>query len=239
MQNNEKQEKIVSMFDNIAKTYDISNRVLSFGIDIIWRKKACDLAFNFYNKQKVDKIIDVACGTGDMMLYWLDRAKKSSVEIASIVGVDPSSGMMEVAKQKLPNHDFIQAGAQSLPLEDNSADIISISYGIRNVVEREEALKEFNRVLKKDGLLVILEFAKNDDNGLVNFIRDMYMKKILPTVGGLISKNKEAYEYLPQSIDNFLSQKMLKQELENANFEVIYLKGFSMNISSLFIAKKK
>jgi demethylmenaquinone methyltransferase/2-methoxy-6-polyprenyl-1,4-benzoquinol methylase len=238
MEDNQKQEKIVSMFDDIAKTYDVSNRVLSFGIDIIWRKKACDLAFNFYNKQKIEKIVDVACGTGDMMIYWKDRAKNSSIEIENIVGVDPSAGMMDVAKQKLPQHEFIQAGAQELPLEDNSADMISISYGIRNVVQRVEALKEFNRVLKKDGLLVILEFAKNDDNGMVNLVRDLYMKKILPTVGGLISKNKEAYEYLPSSIDNFLSQKMLKEELEESGFEVIYLKGFSMNISSLFIAKK-
>jgi demethylmenaquinone methyltransferase/2-methoxy-6-polyprenyl-1,4-benzoquinol methylase len=239
MENNQKQEKIVSMFDDIAPTYDVSNRVLSFGVDIIWRKKACDLAFNFYGKQHIDRIVDVACGTGDMMLYWKDRAKASSITIDEITGVDPSAGMMEVAKQKLPDHEFIQAGAESIPLDDSCADMVSISYGIRNVVERVEGLKEFNRILKKDGLLVILEFAKNDDNGMVNIIRDTYMKKILPTVGGLISKNKEAYEYLPNSIDNFLSQGMLKQELEEAGFEVIYLKGFSMNISSLFIAKKK
>jgi demethylmenaquinone methyltransferase/2-methoxy-6-polyprenyl-1,4-benzoquinol methylase len=238
MENNQKQEKIVSMFDDIAPTYDVSNRVLSFGIDIIWRKKACDLAFNFYNKQHLDKIVDVACGTGDMMLYWKQRAKASSVQIDNITGIDPSAGMMDVAKEKLPGHEFIQAGAESIPLEDSCADMASISYGIRNVVERKEALKEFNRILKKDGLLVILEFAKNDDNGMVNIIRDTYMKKILPTVGGLISKNKEAYEYLPNSIDGFLSQKMLKEELEESGFEVIYLQGFSMNISSLFIAKK-
>jgi demethylmenaquinone methyltransferase/2-methoxy-6-polyprenyl-1,4-benzoquinol methylase len=235
----EKQEKIVSMFDDIAPTYDVSNRVLSMGIDTIWRKKACDLAFNFYNKQNIDQIIDVACGTGDMILYWLQQAKKSNVNIDNIKGIDPSVGMMEVGKKKLPDIEFIEAGAENLPLEDNSADILSISYGIRNVVQREEAIKEFNRVLKKDGLLVILEFAKNDDSAITNTIRDIYMKKILPVVGGLISKNKEAYEYLPQSIDNFLSQSMLRKELEDNGFEVIYLKGFSLNISSLFIARKK
>jgi demethylmenaquinone methyltransferase/2-methoxy-6-polyprenyl-1,4-benzoquinol methylase len=235
----EKQEKIVSMFDDIAPTYDVSNRVLSMGIDTIWRKKACDLAFNFYGQSKVEKIVDVACGTGDMILYWKQRAKKSNVSIENIIGIDPSAGMMEVGKKKLPDIEFIQAGAEELPLEDNVADILSISYGIRNVVKRKEAINEFNRVLKKDGLLVILEFAKSDDSNITNMIRDLYMKKILPVVGGMISKNKEAYEYLPQSIDNFLSQSMLRSELENNGFEVIYLKGFSLNISSLFIARKK
>jgi demethylmenaquinone methyltransferase/2-methoxy-6-polyprenyl-1,4-benzoquinol methylase len=235
----EKQEKIVSMFDDIAPTYDVSNRVLSMGIDTIWRKKACDLAFNFYGQSKVEKIVDVACGTGDMILYWQQRAKKSNVSIENIIGIDPSAGMMEVGKKKLPDIEFIQAGAEELPLEDNVADILSISYGIRNVVKRKEAINEFNRVLKKDGLLVILEFAKSDDSNITNMIRDLYMKKILPVVGGMISKNKEAYEYLPQSIDNFLSQSMLRSELENNGFEVIYLKGFSLNISSLFIARKK
>jgi demethylmenaquinone methyltransferase/2-methoxy-6-polyprenyl-1,4-benzoquinol methylase len=235
----EKQEKIVSMFDDIAPTYDVSNRVLSMGIDTIWRKKACDLAFNFYGQSKVEKIVDVACGTGDMILYWQQRAKKSNVNIENIIGIDPSAGMMEVGKKKLPDIEFIQAGAEELPLEDNVADILSISYGIRNVVKRKEAINEFNRVLKKDGLLVILEFAKSDDSNITNMIRDLYMKKILPVVGGMISKNKEAYEYLPQSIDNFLSQSMLRSELEDNGFEVIYLKGFSLNISSLFIARKK
>jgi demethylmenaquinone methyltransferase/2-methoxy-6-polyprenyl-1,4-benzoquinol methylase len=235
----EKQEKIVSMFDDIAPTYDVSNRVLSMGIDTIWRKKACDLAFNFYGQSKVEKIVDVACGTGDMILYWQQRAKKSNVSIENIIGIDPSAGMMEVGKKKLPDIEFIQAGAEELPLEDNVADILSISYGIRNVVKRKEAINEFNRVLKKDGLLVILEFAKSDDSNITNMIRDLYMKKILPVVGGMISKNKEAYEYLPQSIDNFLSQSMLRSELEDNGFEVIYLKGFSLNISSLFIARKK
>ena len=235
---NQQQEKIVSMFDNIAPTYDISNRVLSMGIDILWRKKACDLAFNFYNNQKIDKIVDVACGTGDMIIYWQEQANKSNINIKNIIGIDPSVGMIEVAKNKLPNIEFIEAGAEKLSLENESVDILSISYGIRNVVERQIALQEFNRVLKKDGLLVILEFAKSDDSAIINTIRDLYMKKILPVIGGMISKNREAYEYLPQSIDNFLSQNMLRKELENNNFEVIYLKGFSLNISSLFIARK-
>jgi len=239
MNKDQKQIKIVNMFNNISSTYDLANRVMSFGVDTIWRKRACDLAFDFYGKKQLDSIIDVACGTGDMIDYWQRRAEKNSVTISKIQGVDPSVGMMEVAKQKLPNVEFIEAGAASMPLAEDSADIISITYGIRNVMDRVEALHEFNRVLKQNGLLVILEFTKNEDGGLLPSVRDFYMKNILPVVGALISKDKEAYTYLPDSIDGFLTQSMMVKELDEAGFSMVYLKGFSMNISSLFIAKKR
>jgi len=234
----DKQKKIVSMFDNIASTYDIANRVLSFGIDKIWRKKACDLSYKYYDKKDIDLILDVACGTGDMCDYWIKRANKNSINISSIKGIDPSSGMLEVAKKKLDNVEFIQAEATKLPIENNLTDIISISYGIRNVVNRVDGLKEFNRVMKMGGLLVILEFTKNEKKSILDSLTDFYMKKILPTIGGILSKDKEAYRYLPDSIDAFLTQDMLKDELIDSGFEPLYIKGFSMNISTLFIAKK-
>ena len=94
----EKQEKIVSMFNDIAGTYDVANRVLSMGIDKSWRNKACNLAFNFYGKKSIEKIVDVACGTGDMILFWKKVANENSIDLQNIVGVDPSVGMMEVGK---------------------------------------------------------------------------------------------------------------------------------------------
>lgn len=180
----------------------------------------------------------MACGTGDMIDYWQKTAKKAKVEIKNIVGVDPSVGMMEVAKKKLPDVEFIESGAASMPFEESIADIISISYGIRNVVERQKAFNEFARVLKKDGLLVILEFTKNPKENMLDHVKDFYMNKVLPKIGGIISKNKEAYTYLPNSIDEFLTTENLCHELKQAGLEPIYVKGFSMNISTLFIAKK-
>lgn len=233
-----KQEKIVSMFNDIAGTYDVANRVLSMGIDKSWRNKACNLAFNFYGKDKIEKIVDVACGTGDMIQHWKKIAKENNIEIKNIVGVDPSVGMMEVGKKKLPEVEFIEAGAASMPLEDTSADIISISYGIRNVVQRQEAFDEFARVLKKDGLVVISEFTKNEKRNPLDYVTDFYMNKILPTLGGLISRNKEAYTYLPNSIDEFLTTDNLCKELKLAGLEPIHVKAFSMNISTLIIARK-
>ncbi|RBQ32439.1 bifunctional demethylmenaquinone methyltransferase/2-methoxy-6-polyprenyl-1,4-benzoquinol methylase UbiE [Arcobacter sp. FW59] len=234
----EKQEKIVSMFNNIAPTYDTANRVLSMGIDKSWRDKACKKAFELYGKNSIDKIVDVACGTGDMILFWKEVAKKKNIDLKNIVGVDPSVGMMEVGKKKLPEVDFIEAFATSMPIDSQSADIISISYGIRNVVQRQEAFIEFARVLKKDGLVVISEFTKNKKENLLDHITAFYMDKVLPTVGGIISKNKEAYRYLPDSIDEFLTTENLCKELKNAGLEPVYVKAFSMNISTLIIAKK-
>jgi len=235
----EKQEKIVSMFDNIAPTYDTANRVMSMGIDKSWRRKACDLAYKFYAKDSIDKIVDVACGTGDMMNYWKKRSEVNGIAVGDIVGVDPSNGMVNVAREKFPKFNYHISKATEIPLKDESADIVSITYGIRNVVEREAALKEFNRVLKQSGLVVILEFMKNENPSLLGKIRDYYMNRILPKVGGFISKNLEAYEYLPNSIGDFSTVENMKKELKAAGFEIVYAKSFSMDISTLLIARKK
>ncbi len=237
--NTQKQEKIVSMFDNIAPTYDTANRVMSMGVDKSWRRKACDLAYGYSAKDTIDRIVDVACGTGDMMDFWKNRAEKQGIAIGEIVGVDPSNGMVNVARKKYPKFNYHIAKATEIPLEDASADILSITYGIRNVVEREAALKEFNRVLKKDGLVVILEFMKNENPSTLGKIRDFYMNKILPKIGGFISKNLEAYEYLPNSIGDFSTVANMQNELEDAGFEMLYTKSFSMDISTLLIARKK
>lgn len=234
----EKQEKIVSMFNNIAGTYDIANRVLSMGIDKSWRNKACNKTFELYGKKDIEKIVDVACGTGDMILFWQQVAKENGINLKNIIGVDPSVGMMEVGKKKLPDVEFIEAYATQMPLIDKSADIISISYGIRNVVQRQEAFDEFARVLKKDGLVIINEFTKNKKENLLDHLTDFYLNKVLPVLGGLISKNKEAYRYLPDSIDEFLTTENLCKELKQSGLEPVYVKSFSMNISTLIIAKK-
>ena len=226
------------MFDDIAPTYDKANRVLSMGVDIQWRKKACDETFERY-KKPVDLIVDVACGTGDMMGYWQKRADKRGQKVKKIMGIDPSVGMTDVGKEKFPDFEFVISEATSLPLEDESADILSISYGIRNVVQRQEAFKEFARVLKKGGYVVILEFTKDDKKGPLYAIKDIYMNKVLPKIGGFISKNKEAYEYLPNSIEGFLTSDMLQVELNAAGFETEFAKSFSMDISTLVIAKKR
>jgi demethylmenaquinone methyltransferase/2-methoxy-6-polyprenyl-1,4-benzoquinol methylase len=235
----EKQEKIVTMFDDIASTYDKANRVLSMGIDIQWRKQGCDKAFEILNKKELGQVTDVATGTGDLLIYWREQAQKNGVSIEKYVGIDPSVGMLEVARKKVDFAEFIEGKAQELPIADESTDVISISYGIRNVVDRVEALHEFYRALKPDGIVVILEFTKQDRSSIIDKVVDFGMKNILPRVGGLISKNYEAYKYLPDSIEEFLTTEMLEKELESVGFEMKYTKSFSMGISTLLVAQKK
>jgi len=234
----EKQDKIVGMFDDIASTYDLANRVLSFGIDKQCRKKGCNKAYDILDTNKLTQITDVATGTGDLLIYWRDIAKSRGIEVEKFVGVDPSVGMLEVAKTKIDFAEFIEGKAQELPIGDESTDIISISYGIRNVVDRVEALQEFYRALKPGGIVVILEFTKQERSGILDKVVDFGMKKVLPRVGGLISKNYEAYKYLPDSIEEFLTTKMLEEELREAGFEMKYTESFSMGISTLLVAQK-
>jgi len=233
-----KQQKIVEMFDNIADTYDLANRVLSMGIDVQWRKKGCDKAFEILGTKHLTQIADVATGTGDLLLHWRDRAQRKGIDVERYVGIDPSKGMLEVARKKVDFAEFIEGKAQALPLESESSDVISIAYGIRNVVDRKEALEEFYRVLKPGGIVVILEFTKQERRGLVDKVVDFGMKQVLPRIGGLISKNYEAYKYLPDSIEEFLTADMLSRELEEAGFTMRHTESFSMGISTLFVAQK-
>ncbi len=238
MANEDKQNKIIGMFDDIASTYDTANRVLSFGIDKQWRKKGCDKAYEMLGKSKISQIIDVACGTGDLLLYWKDRAAKKGIIVDKYIGIDPSVGMLDVAKHKVEFADFIEGQANDIPFGDESSDIVSISYGIRNVVDRRKGLSEFYRVLKPGGIIVILEFTKQEKSGIVSKIVDIYMKNILPAIGGLVSKNYAAYKYLPDSIEEFLTTKMLEDELMDTGFKVKYTKSFSLGISTLIVAQK-
>jgi len=233
-----KQEKIVEMFNDISKTYDVANRVLSFGVDRKWREIACNRCYEIYDKDRLDIILDVACGTGDMCENWDKFAKQREIKIEKIIGADPSTGMLEEAKKKGLNATFVEAEAKDLPFKDDSVDILSISYGLRNVVDRKEGLKEFYRVLKPGGLLVILEFTKLKKQTLLGMARDFYMKKVLPLIGGLLSKNFTAYNYLPNSIDGFLTKEDLVEELKEIGFDVLEAKGYSMDISTMFIARK-
>lgn len=168
---NEKQQTIVGMFDKIAPTYDIANRILSFGTDISWRKEGIKKALELGNSVG-PHILDVATGTGDMLIFW----NKAVQGDAFYVGVDPSVGMLEVAKQKVSFAEFHEGYAQKLPFEDGLFDFLSISYGFRNVTEKEEAVREFARVLKSGGRLLILRICKKR------------VKKPAPQSGAMVCK---------------------------------------------------
>ncbi|WP_027327729.1 bifunctional demethylmenaquinone methyltransferase/2-methoxy-6-polyprenyl-1,4-benzoquinol methylase UbiE [Helicobacter pametensis] len=230
----DKQKQIVEMFDRIASRYDLANRILSFGMDVGWRKEGCELALKRLGRRENLKILDVACGTGDMILHWQDRLNS-----CEFIGVDPSEGMLKVAQSKVGDCRFLQAQAQNLPLDDESVDVISIAYGLRNVCDYPLALREFYRVLKRGGVLLILEFMHNPNPSFLDSMGLFYTQKILPILGGLISKNKQAYTYLPNSIEEFASLETLKEDLVKSAFVDVWAKNYYAKISSLILASKE
>lgn len=231
----DKQKQIVKMFDEIAPSYDLANRVLSFGVDVKWRKEGCSKAIKRLGVSANLKVADLACGTGDMILHWQNHLEKG----CEFIGIDPSEQMLEVAKKKVKDAIFIQAQAQEIPLESESVDIVSIAYGLRNVCGYQDALKEFYRILKKGGVLLILEFTHNPSPNLFEKCAKFYTQKILPFIGGLISRNPQAYAYLPNSIEAFASTQELQEELSKAGFTKIWSKSYSAKLSTLILASKE
>lgn len=240
----EKQEKIISMFDSIASSYDMTNRVMSLGIDVRWRINACKKAFEALKNDKIDCVLDVACGTGDMLWHWHIQAQKAHKHISQMRGIDPSNGMLDVARTKLAKlpetyHLQLDIGeAKKLDIESCSVDILSIAYGLRNVVALDEALNEFVRVLKKGGVIVILEFMNNQQKGLLNRLMRFYTRNMLPIVGGLLSSSYTAYRYLPDSINDFVSIEQLQEKLKERGVKSYFVKGYSANISTLYVGIK-
>lgn len=230
------QHKIINMFDDIAGSYDIVNRVLSLGIDTRWRNEVCRLALQIIGNNKAINILDMACGTGDMINCWLKYANN----VESLIGIDPSSRMLDIARLKLPKQIILVKGeAKSIDLPSSSVDLLSIAYGLRNVVELDDALVEFNRVLKKDGLLVILEFTRKDKQNIFDKLALFYTVRVLPLIGGLISRNYKAYKYLPDSIRDFLTLEELENRLSKCGFALEVKKRYFCNLCSFIIVKKR
>ncbi|HIV48370.1 MAG TPA: bifunctional demethylmenaquinone methyltransferase/2-methoxy-6-polyprenyl-1,4-benzoquinol methylase UbiE [Candidatus Helicobacter avicola] len=238
----DKQSQIIDMFDAIAPKYDMANRAMSLGIDRSWRKEACRLAFKELQSSQNIVIADIACGSGDMIASWIRNTPKEA-HIGHIYGYDPSQEMLKVAHEKLQNFstpkiELLKGEAKALPFENTSIDILSISFGLRNVLEYEQALDEFVRVLKPGGIIVILEFFKPQNTTLLQKLMGFYTAKILPFVGGIISSNLKAYRYLPQSMQNFVSVSELEDLMQKRGMHTLHLKGYSANVATLYMGVK-
>ncbi|SFD15560.1 bifunctional demethylmenaquinone methyltransferase/2-methoxy-6-polyprenyl-1,4-benzoquinol methylase UbiE [Algibacter pectinivorans] len=208
-----KKEQVTKMFDTISGDYDGLNRVISFGIDIKWRKKVVKMV----KEANPDSILDIATGTGDLAI------NLAETNASRIVGFDISSGMLEIGKQKVTKKgldskiEMVLGDSENMPFDDNSFDAITVAFGVRNFETLENGLKEIYRVLKPNGTFVILETSmptKTPFKQGYNF----YTKNILPLIGKAFSKDKSAYKYLCESASVFPFGEALNNILRNIGF---------------------
>lgn len=229
-----KKEGVRKMFDNIAKDYDKLNHVLSLNIDKVWRKKAvCELT----DEARPLKVLDVACGTGD---FTIEIAKKVAPG-SWITGVDISEGMIAVGRDKLSKLGidavFEVADCEALPYDDKTFDRISVGFGVRNFEHLELGLREMYRVLTPGGKLVILELSV-PSNAFIRWCYKLYFLKILPFIGGLVSGNRGAYEYLPASVLRFPAPDKFMEMMKSAGFDIVEHTSLTFGICRMYVGKK-
>lgn len=209
----DKKKEAWKIFDSIYKKYDLLNHVLSFGQDFLWRKRMVRLT----KEQKDIKLLDVATGTGDVIISFLRNSKNTKFAC----GMDMSFNMMKYGKEKLIKRGFktkwglFRSDAGSLPLSDDLFDVVTIAFGIRNMPDPDKVLREMSRVLKPGGEILILEFSL-PKNFLVKKLHLFYLRIFIPFLGKLISGNFGAYKYLDRTIESFpYGEKFLKMLYEN------------------------
>ena len=217
---------VEKVFNQVYDQYDLMNDFMSLGIHRLWKR---DL-LNMMNPSLNHKLIDVACGTGDIAKLFLDYTNQYS----QITCVDPNKGMVEKGKEKLnkfKNLKWIIANAEKLPIKENSFDFYTISFGLRNTKNISKALREAYRVLKPGGRYLCLEFSKIQNQGL-DLIYKNY-SKIIPSIGKLIVGKREPYEYLIKSINNFINQDELLDLMKKNSFEKCDYRNLTGGIVSI------
>ena len=217
---------VENVFDQVYDQYDLMNDFMSLGIHRLWKKNL----LNMMNPSQNQKLIDVACGTGDIAKLFLNYAKEDS----QVTCVDPNMGMIKKGKEKLKmfkNLNWLSASAEKLPVKDNTFDFYTISFGLRNTKNLDKALSEAFRVLKPGGRFLCLEFSKIQNLSL-NSIYKRY-SKLIPSIGKLVVGEKKPYEYLIKSIENFLSQDELIDLMEKHEFKKCTFRNLSGGIVSL------
>ena len=217
---------VQNVFNQVYDQYDLMNDFMSLGIHRLWKKNL----INMMNPSPNQKLIDVACGTGDVAKLFLKNVGKDS----QITCVDPNKGMIGQGRQKLSkykNIEWIISPAEKLPLPNNSFDFYTISFGLRNTKNLNKALAEAYRVLKPGGRYLCLEFSKIQNSNL-DYIYKKY-SKLIPILGQFVVGEKEPYEYLIDSIEKFVNQDELIELMKNNNFKKCSYRNFSGGIVSI------
>jgi demethylmenaquinone methyltransferase/2-methoxy-6-polyprenyl-1,4-benzoquinol methylase len=229
-----KKQQVATMFNDIAYRYDFMNRFLSAGIDVKWRKKAIRCLQDIRPK----KILDVATGTADVAIL-----ASGILQPDKIVGIDISDGMLEIGRKKIEKlHlqqtiELLKGDSETINFEDDSFDAVTVAFGVRNFEHLEKGLSEIKRVLRPGGRLVVLEFSRPKMAATKAFY-NLYMKVVAPGMGKLFSKNRNAYQYLDESIKKFPEGKNFTAILDNLGYRKTYSKPLSLGICSIYCGEK-
>lgn len=228
-----KKEQVATMFDNISANYDGLNRVISFGIDISWRKKVVQLV----SKNNPKQILDIATGTGDLAIMM------SQLNPDKIIGLDISAGMLDVGKQKIANVnlsdkiDMAVGDSENMPFDDNTFDAITVSFGVRNFANLDKGLTEINRVLKPGGTFVVLE-TSNPTKFPFKQGYKFYTTYILPFIGKIFSRDKAAYSYLCESANIFPFGEAFDNILQKNGFINTEYRPVTLGVATIYSATK-
>lgn len=229
-----KKQQVEQMFDTISDNYDGLNRVISLGSDVKWRKKMLDIV----QVKKPKNLLDVATGTGDLAILMANSGAEK------IIGIDISEGMLKVGRKKVQDKDLsdkielLQADSENLPFEDNSFDVVTVAFGIRNFETLEKGLAEIFRVLRPGGTFVILETSVPTKFPFKQGYK-LYCNLWLPLVGRVFSKDKKAYGYLSKSASNFPFGEALNNILRKIGFIEVVDKPQMFGAATIYIASKK
>ena len=228
-----KKEQVAKMFDTISNEYDSLNRVISFGIDVKWRKKVVNLVA----QENPQSVLDIATGTGDLAINLVET------KASKIIGLDISEGMLEVGRKKIDKLQFnkkiemVYGDSENIPYKSNSFDAVTVAFGVRNFENLEIGLSEIYRVLKPSGIFVVLETSVPTKTPFKQGY-NLYTNYIMPTIGKIFSKDKSAYKYLSDSAAAFPYGKAFNNILEKTGFIDIENKPQTFGVASIYVSKK-
>lgn len=229
-----KKEEVREMFDRIAPTYDMLNHTLSLNIDRLWRRRVVRLVRRFAPR----RILDVATGTGDLAIAMARRIRGTQV-----LGVDLSEGMLDIARRKvaeagLDGRVVLDTGdAERLSVSDSAVDVATVAFGVRNFGDLDAGLRDIARTLREGGRIVILEFS-TPRNPLARAFYGFWNRRVLPRVGGLVSRDRKAYEYLPESIGEFPAPERFLEMMSRAGFRNCKARSQSFGIAHIYVGEK-
>ena len=234
-----KGKQVGEMFDAIAPAYDHMNTMMTGGLHVRWRNRALKMASAMLPTGVPKMALDVACGTGDVAFRLHELFPKTHV-----TGIDLSAGMLKIAKEKLADMDvedqhhitFIEGDSLKMPFPDETFDLVTVAYGVRNFERLEDGYREMHRVMKPRGVICVIELSE-PSNGLIKGLYRMYSRHVIPVVGRMVSHDTRAYSYLPESIAACPQRRDMTALMERAGFKDAKFKSLTMGVITIYIAR--